>query len=88
MAALLLAFLVGPLRREGWRCGVASLSREKAGELRGQVEAIALASGLQGVKFWKRGAPAITTEGRRLYRHFERRQKRWGRKFLRLGMCR
>ena len=63
VAALLLAFLVGPLRREGWRCGVASLSREKAGELRSQVEAIALASGLQGVEFWKRGAPSITTEG-------------------------
>ena len=63
VAALLLAFLVGPLRREGWRCGVASLSREKAGELRSQVEAIATASGLEGVQFWKRGAPSITTEG-------------------------
>ena len=63
VAALLLAFLVGPLRREGWRCGVASLSREKAGELRTQVEAIALASNLKGINFWKRGAPSITTEG-------------------------
>ena len=63
VAALLLAYLVGPLRREGWRCGVASLSREKAGELRSQVEAIASASGLEGVQFWKRGAPSITTEG-------------------------
>ena len=62
-AALLLAFMAGPLRRAGWRCGVASLSREKAGELRTQVEAIALASGLEGVEFWKRGAPSITTEG-------------------------
>ena len=41
---------------------MASLSREKAGELRSQVEAIALASGLEGINFWKRGAPAITTE--------------------------
>ena len=55
--------MAGPLRRAGWRCGVASLSREKAGELRTQVEAIALASGLEGVEFWKRGAPSITTEG-------------------------
>ena len=63
VAALLLAFLVGPLRREGWRCGVASLSREKAGELKSQVEAIALASGLAGVEFWRRSSPAITAAG-------------------------
>ena len=63
VAALLLAFLAGPLRREGWRCGVASLSRAKAGELRAQVEAIATASGLEGVQFWRRNSPAITTAG-------------------------
>ena len=63
VAALLLAFLCGPLRRPGWRCGVASLSREKASELRGQVEAIALASNLEGVKFWRRSSPAITSAG-------------------------
>ena len=63
VAALLLAFLVGPLRREGWRCGVASLSREKAHELKMQVESIATASGLEGVEFWKRSSPAITAAG-------------------------
>ena len=63
VAALLLAFLVGPLRREGWRCGVASLSREKAHELKMQVESIATASGLEGVDFWKRSSPAITAAG-------------------------
>ena len=60
VAALLLAFLAGPLRREGWRCGVASLSREKAHELKMQVESIATASGLEGVDFWKRSAARLS----------------------------
>ena len=63
VAVLLLAHLVGPLMREGWRCGVASLSREKAHELKMQVEAIATASGLEGVQFWRRSSPAITAAG-------------------------
>ena len=63
MAVLLLAYLVGPLMHEGWRCGVASLSREKASELRAQVEAIATASGLEGIQFWRRAAAAITAPG-------------------------
>ena len=63
VAALLLAFLAGPLRREGWRCGVASLSREKAHELKMQVESIATASELDGVQLWRRSSPAITAAG-------------------------
>ena len=63
VAVLVLAHLVGPLRRAGWRCGVASLSKEKANELRGQIEAIAVASGLKRIRFWRaRSAPAITSE--------------------------
>ena len=62
VAVLLLAYLVGPLRRAGFRAGICSLSREKAGELRAQIEAIAAASGLKGVRFWRaRSAPAITS---------------------------
>ena len=61
VAVLVLGYLVGPLRRDGWRCALASLSREKAHELKMQIEAIALASGLVGVQFWRRSQPAITT---------------------------
>ena len=63
VAVLLLAYLAGPLKRAGWRCGVCSLSREKAGELRSQCEAIAKASGLKKLRFWRaRTSPAITSE--------------------------
>ena len=61
VAVLVLGYLVGPLRREGWRAVLASLSREKAGELRGQIESIALASGLEGIRFWRRSISAITS---------------------------
>ena len=50
-AVLALGYLVGPLRQPGWRGSVASVSKEKAGELRGQIEAIAVASGLEGLTF-------------------------------------
>ena len=50
-AVLALGFLVGPLRQAGWRGAVASLSKEKANELRVQIEAIAAASGLEGLRF-------------------------------------
>ena len=63
VAVLLLAYLVGPLRRAGFRAGVASISREKANELRAQVQAIATASGLKRIRFYRaRSAPAITSE--------------------------
>ena len=45
-AVLALGHLVGPLRAYGWRGAIASVSKEKAAELRGQVAAIAEASGL------------------------------------------
>ncbi len=49
-AVLSLGFLAGPLRREGWRGAIASVSKEKAAELRGQVAEIAAASGLPGLR--------------------------------------
>ncbi len=49
VAVLMLAHLAGPLRRAGWRAGVLSASREKAGELLKQIEAIAVASNLAGL---------------------------------------
>ena len=47
-AVLALGHLVGPLRTPGWRGAIASVSKEKAAELRGQVAAIVAASGLEG----------------------------------------
>ena len=51
LAILGLGFLVGPLRIPGFRMAIASLSKEKAAELRQQIESIALASGLDGLQF-------------------------------------
>ena len=45
-AVLALGHLVGPLRTPGWRGAIASVSKEKAAELRSQVAGIAEASGL------------------------------------------
>ena len=45
-AILALGYLCGPLRRLGWRGAIASVSKEKAGELRRQVAEIAEASKL------------------------------------------
>ena len=45
-AVVCLGFLCGPLRRPGWRGAIASLDKNKAGELRRQVTEIAAASGL------------------------------------------
>lgn len=55
VAVLILAHLAGdgPLRRRGWRAGVASLSREKAAELWMQCREIAEASALPGLRFGK-----------------------------------
>ena len=47
VAALILAHLCGPLRRPGWRCGIASVNAAKAGELWRQAVDIAEASGLK-----------------------------------------
>ena len=43
-AVLALGHLCGPLRSDGWRGAVASITKEKAAELRNQVAAIAEAS--------------------------------------------
>ena len=51
VAVLLLAHVVGPVRREGFRAGVLSLNRDKAGELIRQIEEISLASGLEDLTF-------------------------------------
>ena len=51
IAIIVLAFLAGPLRRPGWRCGVLSVTRPKAAELLKQIEQIALASKLAGLTF-------------------------------------
>ncbi len=55
LAVLILAHLAddGPLRRRGWRCGVASVNRDKAGELWEQCKAIAEAGALRGLTFGK-----------------------------------
>ena len=45
-AILALGYLVGPLRVPGWHGAIASVSKEKAAELRNQVAAIVAASGL------------------------------------------
>ena len=47
--------LVGPLRRFGWRCGVVSTSKVKAGELKRLAEGIA--SNLRGLQFRRSPAP-------------------------------
>ena len=51
IAILLLGFLLGPLRRRGFRAGVASLNREKCADLWQQCQDIAQASHLEGLKF-------------------------------------
>ena len=63
VAVYLLARLVGPLRVAGYRAGVCSVSREKAGELKSQMQAIAEASGLAGLRFLR--SPAAGACGER-----------------------
>ena len=63
VAVLALGYLVGPLRQPGWRGAVASVSKEKAAELRTQIEGIAVASGLSGLRFRRSPYPgSITSE--------------------------
>ena len=54
-----LGFLVGPLRRPGWRGAIASVSKEKAGELRTQVREIAEASHLAGIRIRRSPYPGV-----------------------------
>ena len=66
LAVFMLGFLAedGPLRRQGFRAGVASVSREKASELWAQMEAIAGASGLDGIRFGKVPRCAVSRWGK------------------------
>ena len=57
IAVYLLARLVGPLRVRGWRGGVVSVTKEKAGELKRQMQEIAEASCLEGLRFLRSPAP-------------------------------
>ena len=61
VAVYILGRLVGPIAIEGWRGGVCSVSLAKAGELKAQVEAIAKASGLVGLEFWRSPSPGRVT---------------------------
>ena len=70
-AILALGYLVGPLRRPGWRGAIASLDKGKAGELRRQVAEIAEVSEA------RYSHPAVTVSGHhriryRFSRHTER----------------
>ena len=56
-AILGLGFLVGPLRHSGFRMAIASVSKEKAGELRQQVEQIGIASRLSELTYRKSPYP-------------------------------
>ena len=58
-AVVCLGFLCGPLRRPGWRGAIASLDKNKAGELRRQVAEIAAASGLVDVKVRRSPYPGV-----------------------------
>ena len=57
VAVFLLARLCGPLRIPGYRGGVCSVSKEKANELKMQMQAIAEASRLGGLTFMRSPAP-------------------------------
>ncbi len=66
-AVLALGFLAGPLRQAGWRGAIASVSKEKAAELRQQVADIAAASGLPGIRVRRAPYPgAIESRSGRL----------------------
>ena len=60
-AVLALGYLVGPLAAPGQRLAIVSVNRTKAGELLQQMEEIATASALPGVRFWRSPAPGRAT---------------------------
>lgn len=59
IAALLLAYLAGPVNTERWRGIVVSYNGKLAGELRDAIEQTAAASGLQGLKVKKHPPPGV-----------------------------
>ena len=64
IAVYLLGRLVGPLRFQGYRAGECSVNREKAGELWMQMEAIAEASRLKGVRCMRAPRHVVSDTGR------------------------
>ena len=64
IAVYLLGRLVGPLRHQGYRAGVCSVNREKAGELWMQIDAIVQASDLKDVKCMKAPRHVVSSTGR------------------------
>ena len=56
-AVLVLGYLAGPLRAAGWRGAVCSINKGKAGELKRQVQEIAEASRIGGLRFLRSPAP-------------------------------
>ena len=63
VAALLACFMVGALRRPGFRVGVASINREKSFELKEQIRALKDAANLDGLQVWRRGVQGVTGPG-------------------------
>ena len=63
VAALLACFMVGCLRRPGFRVGVASINREKSFELKEQIRALKDAAKLDDLQVWRRGAQGVTGPG-------------------------
>lgn len=61
IAALVLAYLVGPLNVPNWRASVSSLTGELAKELRRSIQAIAEASGLEGFHVYTSPTPGRIT---------------------------
>ena len=61
VAVFALGYLVGPLAAPGQRLAIVSVNRAKAGELLQQMENIATASALPGVRFWRSPAPGRAT---------------------------
>ena len=70
-AILALGYLCGPLRRPGWRGAIASLNKEKAGELRRQVAEIAETSHLD-IRIRRSSVSGRDRECDRLTRHTKR----------------
>ena len=63
VAALLVCFMIGCLRRPGFRVGVASINREKSFELKEQIRALKDAAKLDDLQVWRRGAQGVTGPG-------------------------
>ena len=57
VAIYLLGRLVGPIATAGWRGAVTSITKQKAAELKLQMEAIATSAGLAGLRFMRSPAP-------------------------------